>query len=416
MNEQYRVGIYVRLSRDDERQGESVSIENQREMLQSYCGKQGWTVSEVFVDDGWSGTSFDRPGFCRMMKAVREKKINLVLVKDLSRLGRDYIQVGTYTDCVFPYYRCRFIALNDGVDTFREGDDVAMIFKNVINDIYARDTSRKIRAVRRCAAENGKYMGYKAPYGYLRDPENKHYLVKDDLAADVVRKIFTLRSEGRGFQEIADFLNASGILSPRDYARDDFGHLWCRETVKSILENEVYIGNMVQLRYGNISYKDHRSRKKPEETWVRALQSHEALVDAKTWERVRALDRRKTGREPRSEDPLLRILYCARCEKALSRIVNKKVRGGEVREYTYYICRDHICISGARVAEVIWSDVLEHMDYLGERSGIRELTVDEKICRLKELVQKVEIGEDKSGSGIPKIRIYYRFLLPSSKR
>jgi DNA invertase Pin-like site-specific DNA recombinase len=410
VNGSYCVGIYVRLSRDDERQGESVSIENQKEMLQSYCKRQGWMVSEVFADDGWSGTNFDRPGFIRMMEAVREKRINLVLVKDLSRLGRDYIQVGTYTDCVFPYYHCRFIALNDGVDTFREGDDVTMIFKNVINDIYARDTSRKIRAVRRCAAENGKYMGYKAPYGYLRDPENKHRLIKDDFAADIVREMFALRGEGRGFREIADWLNKKGVASLRDYAKNDSGHLWCRESVKAILESEVYIGNLVQLKYGNISYKDHRSRKKPEDTWVRVLQSHDALVDAELWENVRRMDRKEIRKERSSADPFGGILYCGLCDKPLRRVVNKKKRAGEKREYTYYICRNHVCVSGMGIGKMIWEDVMEHaapLDRYGEK--MCELELCEKMRLVNQLVYKVEIGKNGIESGMPIIRIYYRF-------
>ena len=145
----YQVGIYARLSRDDERFGESVSIENQKLMLTQYCEQQGWTIADYYVDDGWTGTNFNRPDFQRLIDDVQNKQINLVIVKDLSRLGRDYIEVGRYTDCVFPYYDCRFIALNDGVDTLRQNDDVSMIIKNVFNDIYARDTSKKIRAVRK---------------------------------------------------------------------------------------------------------------------------------------------------------------------------------------------------------------------------------------------------------------------------
>jgi len=144
----YRAGIYARLSRDDERQGESISIENQKLILTRFCESQGWQIMGCYVDDGWTGTNFDRPAFRRLIEDVRDKRVNLVIVKDLSRLGRDYIEVGRYTDCVFPLYGCRFIALNDGVDTIRQNDDVGMIFKNVINDIYARDTSQGQRGAR----------------------------------------------------------------------------------------------------------------------------------------------------------------------------------------------------------------------------------------------------------------------------
>ena len=219
METDYRVGIYVRLSRDDERQGESVSIENQKLMLRGFCARQGWEVKAVFVDDGWSGTNFERPGFRELMEAVRQKEVNLVLVKDLSRLGRDYLEVGKYMDCVFPYYGCRFVALNDGVDTLRQNDEISMIFKNVINDIYARDTSKKIRAVRRANAESGKYMGYKAPYGYVKSPADKHRLIPDPEAAEVVCRIFSMRLAGHTPQSIARQLSLEGVLTPGEYTK-----------------------------------------------------------------------------------------------------------------------------------------------------------------------------------------------------
>ena len=361
----YRVGIYARLSRDDERQGESVSIENQKLMLQRYCDQQGWEVEEIYVDDGWSGTNFARPGFGRLMEAVREKRIDLVLVKDLSRLGRDYIEVGKYTDCVFPYYGCRFIALNDGVDTLRQNDDVAMIFKNVINDIYARDTSKKIRAVRRANAESGKFMGYKAPYGYLRSPEDKHHLVVDTTAAEVVQKIFALRKEGNGIQAIADVLNEDHIPPPKDYAAGASGHAWCRETVRFILGNEVYIGNLVQLKQGSLSYKDRRQRQKPPETWVRVAKTHEAIIDRDTWAAVRALDKtRYQARRGKSESLFGGLLFCAECGCAMRRVVNHKCRGDEERTYTYYICRGHVCISEAALKELMSWEVRAHLEQL----------------------------------------------------
>ena len=332
----YRVGIYVRLSRDDERQGESVSIENQKLMLQRYCEQQKWEVGEIYVDDGWSGTNFDRPGFIRMMEAVREKWINLVLVKDLSRLGRDYIEVGKYTDCVFPYYNCRFIALNDGVDTLCQSDDVAMIFKNVINDIYARDTSRKIRAVRRANAENGRFMGYKPPYGYLRSSEDKHRLVIDPMTSEVVKKIFALRKDQCGIQAIANVLNGDHIPTPRDYAEGVLGHIWRRETVRAILNNEAYIGNLVQLKQGSLSYKDRRQKQKPPEEWARVLGTHEPIVDEDTWNAIRKMDGIRP-RRPKKEDLFAGLLYCGICGRAMKRVINHKDRGGKEKIYTYYI-------------------------------------------------------------------------------
>ena len=353
MEQEYRVGIYARLSRDDERQGESVSIENQKRMLGEFCLRQGWEVKEIFVDDGWSGTNFERPGFRRLMEAVCSKAVNLVLVKDLSRLGRDYIEVGKYTDCVFPYYGCRFVALNDGVDTLRQNDEISMIFKNVINDIYARDTSKKIRAVRRANAESGKYMGYKAPYGYQKSPQDKHRLVVDPEAAAVVRRIFALRLSGETPQSIADELSVEGILPPGEYAKEKKGgsvctlRPWSRETVRWILQNEVYTGTLIQLRQESVSHKDHRQRKRPRETWARVEGTHVPIVDPEVWRVVQTLE--KTGRfRARGAAPLGGLVYCKTCGKPMKRIVNQKRRKGGMQTYTYYICREHRGDGGTR--------------------------------------------------------------------
>ena len=396
VNTTYRVGIYARLSRDDERQGESVSIENQKLMLRHYCTQQGWEVVETYVDDGWSGTNFDRPGFCRMMEDVREKKIDLVLVKDLSRLGRDYIEVGKYTDCVFPYYGCRFVALNDGVDTLRQTDDVTMIFKNVINDIYARDTSKKIRAVRRANAESGKFMGYKAPYGYLRSPGDKHRLVVDPPASEVVRRIFALRREGWGMQAIADALNEDRIPPPRDYELGISLHLWRRETVRSILGNEAYIGNLVQLKQGSLSYKDRRQRQKPPETWVRISGTHEPIVETAVWEAVRALDRSgQKFRRSNGGDLLAGLVFCAVCGKPMGRIVNYKCRGGEQRTYPYYICRGHGSISGTALKEILIQDLRFHTEPLLEEGLSQEVWQELRQKREGEQLRKKRTAEKR---------------------
>lgn len=187
MQENYIVGIYARLSRDDERAGESVSIENQKEMLSRYVREQGWTLYDYYCDDGVSGTTFDRPGLNRLVQDATDHKINLVLCKDLSRLGRDYIEAGKYTDFVFPSLGCRFIALNDGVDTLRKNNEMLVILKNVMNDLYARDTSSKIKAVKLSTFKSGKYVGCYAPLGYRKSEADKHVLEIDPVTAPVVR-------------------------------------------------------------------------------------------------------------------------------------------------------------------------------------------------------------------------------------
>ena len=196
MQEQYSVGIYARLSRDDERAGESVSIENQKEMLARYVREQGWTLYDYYCDDGVSGTTFDRPGFNRLVQDATDHKINLVLTKDLSRLGRDYIEAGKYTDFIFPSLGCRFIALNDGVDTLRKNNEMLVILKNVMNDLYARDTSNKIKAVKLSTFKAGKYVGCYAPLGYRKSAADKHILEIDPVTAPLVMTLPWMRPSG----------------------------------------------------------------------------------------------------------------------------------------------------------------------------------------------------------------------------
>ena len=264
MQETYNVGIYCRLSREDERTGESVSVENQREMLGRYVQEQGWNLYAAYCDDGVSGTTFDRPMFNQMIADARAGKINLILCKDLSRLGRDYIETGRFTDIVFPSMGCRFIALNDGVDTIHKNNEMLVILKNVMNDLYARDTSAKIRAVKRSSFQAGKYIGCYAPYGYLKSPEDKHVLIIDPATAPIVKRIFDLRCQGFGYRKIAAVLNGDKIPTPRDYYYLQMGStnprgetpFWSDMTVKAILRNEVYLGHTVQNKTGNVSYNN----------------------------------------------------------------------------------------------------------------------------------------------------------------
>ena len=214
MQEKYNVGIYCRLSRDDERTGESVSIENQKIRLSRYVQEQGWNLYAAYCDDGVSGTTFDRPMFNQMIADARAGKINLILCKDLSRLGRDYIEAGRYTDIVFPSMGCRFIALNDGVDTIHKNNEMLVILKNVMNGLYARDTSSKIRAVKQSTFKSGKYVGCYVPIGYRKSPADKHILEIDPVTAPVVLRIFDMRLQGDSFRKIARTLNEEGVPSP----------------------------------------------------------------------------------------------------------------------------------------------------------------------------------------------------------
>ena len=350
MQETYNVGIYCRLSREDERIGESVSVENQREMLSRYVREQGWNLYAAYCDDGVSGTTFDRPGFNRLIADATAGKINLVLCKDLSRLGRDYIESGKYTDIVFPSLGCRFIALNDGVDTAHKNNEMLVILKNVMNDLYARDTSSKIKAVKRSSFQAGKYVGCYAPIGYLKSPEDKHVLVIDPATAPIVRRIFDLRCQGCSYRKIATTLNTEQVPTPSSFyylrqgkpnIRKEGGY-WQAQTVKAILQNEVYIGHMVQNKTGNVSYKVHKQVDKPESEWIRVEGTHEPLVSMEVWELVRTIEKQNTRSRTQANGEtalfagLLRCMDCGSLMRSYHD--GRRRKDGSKSSYRSYAC------------------------------------------------------------------------------
>ena len=350
MQENYNVGIYARLSRDDERAGESVSIENQKELLTRYVREQGWNLYDYYCDDGVSGTTFDRPSFNRLVQDATDGKINLILTKDLSRLGRDYIEAGRYTDFVFPSLGCRFIALNDGVDTMHKNNEMLVILKNVMNDLYARDTSNKIKAVKQSTFKSGKYVGCYAPLGYKKSADDKHVLEIDPVTAPVVKRIFDMRLQGDSFRKIARTLNAEKVPTPMDFyymaegrtKPSRRGQSWSGETVKSILRNEVYVGHMVQNKTGTVSYKNHKQVEKPKEEWIKVENTHEPLITQEAWDTVQRMDNHPSrGRTAKNGDiPLFGgLLRCMDCGAAMRfyRDYRKKA-DGTFPEYKAYAC------------------------------------------------------------------------------
>ncbi len=371
----YNVGIYCRLSNDDERDGESVSIENQKLLLQSYVRQMGWNEVDVYIDDGYTGTNFNRPGVQRLIEDAKAKRINLILVKDLSRFGRNYIEIGQYTDYLFPSIGCRFVALNNGVDTESDnGSTDVMCFLNLFNEFYSRDTSKKVKAVKRACAENGKFMGTYPAYGYKRDNEDKHHLVIDEDTAPIVRRIFSMRATGMGFTGIAAQLNEEGIPSPGMLYYQRRGkadprrvnHKWAGETVKHLIRNEVYIGNMVQGKTGTVSYKNKKLISKPEDEWIRVEGTHEPIISLDVWDTVQGIDQKRVRKNVASDgirSVFTGIVYCAECGFKMRNHTEKfAYKDGSPGRYSSFICGNY-ARSGKSACTIhtIYENVLEQI-------------------------------------------------------
>lgn len=388
----YNAAVYARLSKEDERAGDSVSIESQVAMLTKYVSDNGWEHVATYKDDGYSGTSFDRPAFSEMMSRVRKGEINLVVVKDLSRFGRDYLEVGQYIDVIFPALNCRFIAVNDNVDTIRNSNDMMAIFKNVMNDFYARDTSAKIRAVRKSSCRSGRYMGAFAPYGYVKDPADKHKLLIDEPAAEVVRWIFTLRAGGIGCPRIARQLNEKGIIPPRTYYFDAKGQAnpyaksngkWNDRSVRLILNNEAYLGHTVQHKEERLSYKDHRTRAVSPDEWIRVENTHEPIITKELWEECRLVDNLNSRpRQSRMKEVSLfsGLLYCADCGFAMRcQVTVRHKKDGTKAYYEAYMCGSY-SRSGhtACTTHYIPKSVLEELVFSDIQARAEEVCIREK--------------------------------------
>ena len=323
-HEQYNVGIYCRLSKDDNT-GDSSSIISQQQMLEKYVRDNGWTVYECYIDDGYSGTNFNRPDFNRMIEDIEAEKINMVVVKDLSRLGRDYIQTGQYTDIYFPDRGVRFIALNDGIDTKNSDNDIAP-FKNILNQMYSTDLSKKVRSAVRMKKQKGEYLSNYAPYGYQKDPANKNRLIVEETGAAVVKRIYGLCASGHGSPYIAKILNGEGVLSPRDHREAANQHCneirryeWTPETLHNILRSRIYKGDMVQGVYDCTRFKREPSKRKPCSEWIITPNTHEAVIKDDLWDYVqKCLDTRKRVQRNGTPQLFSGFLKCADCGYALA--------------------------------------------------------------------------------------------------
>ena len=433
-NSTYNAGLYLRLSKDDEQQGESVSIGTQRAILVDYCKTNRFSIFNIYIDDGYSGLNFERPGFRALLEDVERGLVNMVITKDLSRLGRDYIMTGYYSEIFFQTKGVRYIAIADDFDSEKGGNEIAP-FKNILNDMYARDISKKIRNAKHQRAKQGLFISGQTPYGYQKDPRNRNQLIVDPEAAAVVKIIFSLAESGMGSVAIASDLKARRIVTPSVYkyqrgderfarypALKNGDHCaWCATTISQILKNPVYTGTLVNLKTEVTNYKTKRQISVPPERQIVIHNAHEAIIDNAQFERVQAVraGNRCTANEHRFN--LFRgKLFCECCGHPLQ-ISRKQLKDLDADIYLcmYHYAHPEVCPKTHRVYhDMLYPYVLQQVQAFAK--SMKRRKVNSKISEyatLQELtpevldavIERIEIGHVKYKSKPGNvIRIYWK--------
>lgn len=382
----YRAALYCRLSRDDGNVQESSSIQTQKEMLSRYARENGIKDTAFYVDDGYSGTNFDRPDFKRMIADIESGKINCVITKDLSRLGRNYLETGVFIEVYFPEHNVRYIAVNDVVDTSEQETADFTPFRNIINELYAKDTSKKVKSAKRSRVLNGMYVATSAPYGYRKDADDRHRLVIDERYAPTVRLIFSLAKDGMGISQIRNHLNGQHILRPSavnpngyerhfDGADDSRRYEWSNNSVRGILRNPVYAGHLVMGKRYSPSFKSHKSLSVLPENYTVVKNIHEPIVSPKDFELVQKLitSRRTVNNGGRKFDNIFAgLLKCGDCGYAMTLTKAHRSPKEEVIDEYGYMCNNYKTfgkaadtshwIEARQLYECVLADIRKHAD------------------------------------------------------
>lgn len=391
--EEYYAIAYYRLSKMDRNKNqESDSIANQRKLIQAYLEKHpNITLVDEACDDGYTGTNYNRPGFQKVLGAIESGQVNCVIVKDLSRLGREYISTGRYIETIFPDLGVRFIAINDDVDSEKSsaGDDLLIPIKNIMNESYCRELSKKLRMQFRIQRSNGEFLGAFASYGYCKSPNDKHKLVIDEYAAEVVKGIFSLKIKGYSPTAIAAFLNDEKVLPPSAYKKSlglnyqsgfasGADPIWYAVTVSRILTNPIYTGTLVQGKRGTPNYKIKRMRVRKEEDWVVTKDNHTPIIDPLVFSAVQNMLKRDTrsASEKEAVHPLSGILFCADCGRSMSR--RSATKNG--RKYHYYVCssyKNHAScashsMSCAALENIVWNAITNQIALVAQLEGLMQ--------------------------------------------
>ena len=370
---EFNVAIYVRLSKEDDKQDkiskidDSESIENQIKFLTSFVKGQGWNIVGIYKDDGYTGTNFNRPDFIRMKNDIELGKVNLVITKDLSRLGREYIETGFYIEKYFPQKNVRYIAINDGIDTFdpeNNNNDITP-FKAVMNDMYAKDISKKVKSTMIIKAIEGECIKSFLPYGYKKDDKDKNKIVIDTNVSDNVVKIFELYKSGKTKKQICDYLNENNIDTPLKYKEQTSNYanpnkrtyLWSTSSITKILRDRIYVGDLVQHKYSTVSYKIKKTIKLDESKYITKENNHEPIVDKQTFYYVQELLNKQANEWNYSDRPshlLKGLVYCSKCG---SKVTYNKNHGKYFRI---------VCSSYKKQGKAFCSNINMREDYLIE--------------------------------------------------
>jgi len=360
--------LYCRLSRDDELSGDSNSIKNQKAILQKYADDNGFRNIQFYIDDGFSGTTFDRPDFNRMINDIEAGKVETVIIKDMSRFGRDYLKVGYYTEIIFPEAGVRFIAINNGIDSANQEDSDFTPFLNIINEWYAKDTSKKIKAVFKAKGEAGKPLATNPPYGYLKSSEDKNKWIVDEEAAEVIKETFKLCMSGFGPTQIARKLEKRSICVPSVHIRNmGFKHparppknpyAWNARSVADILSRIEYLGHTANFKTSKKSYKSNVTIDNDPEDWLIFENTHEAIIDESTWKTVQKIREGKRRPSRLGEMGILSgMMFCADCGKKLYQVRGKTIP----KEREHFVCSTYRKVKGGCSSHQIRNIIVEEL-------------------------------------------------------
>ena len=407
INNVYNVGLYIRLSReDDDKTSESESITNQKSLLLQYVKENNLKVYDIYIDDGYSGTNFNRPDFNRLIKDIESNKVNMVITKDMSRLGRDYIGTGNLIEKYFPEHDIRYIAVTDNIDTFldKPTNDIAP-FKAIMNDMYAKDISKKIKSSLKAKQKDGKWVGGRTPFGYNKDPENKNHLIVNEEQAEIVKRIFKMCLEGFTFFKIAKQLTNEGVKTPAEYYSFEWrSHYdlkygqWHSKSIRDILTNRNYTGDLVQNKRRKVNYKVKKIVKNDPTKYIIVENTHEAIIDKKTFYEVQKKIPKNVGRSDKKEHNLLDgLLYCGDCGHRISVGARRKVDNRCYTICNYYrtYMKERLCTLHCNNYDALEQTIIDLLKisclkYINKNS-IKN-TIKIKLNEMKKVSNKKEIN------------------------